>query len=192
MAVPLTVAAIAACERDIRREISAEAPTLPCVDYAVYVAAIDSAILHPPIPELTVISATMAESPDGRQLQSLERSAGVPDDVRADFVMKNRLRCTINVDSLPLGIPLTTLSDDSLSALVSRTHLDSAARPLALRLTENVVRLSRVGYSRDSSHALLYLDHHCGGLCGTGWRVQLRREAAGHWHVVSIETTWIA
>ena len=54
-----------------------------------------------------------------------------------------------------------------------------------------VFSLSAVGYNARRDHAVVYVNHSCGGLCGNGWIVALRRTANG-WRVVSIRETWVA
>ncbi|MGA8144499.1 MAG: hypothetical protein WB987_11470 [Candidatus Acidiferrales bacterium] len=50
---------------------------------------------------------------------------------------------------------------------------------------------SAVGYSGDDQEALVYFGHHCGGLCGTGNLVLLRKEN-GTWVVKNRLTLWIS
>ena len=52
------------------------------------------------------------------------------------------------------------------------------------------VALSRVGFNRDSSQALFYIDHFC-GLCGGG-RFVLMRSVNGRWVVTEEAWTWIS
>lgn len=47
-------------------------------------------------------------------------------------------------------------------------------------------------FSPDRKHALIYVSHSCGGLCGTGWLVYLSRDASGHWQIASQQMLWIS
>jgi hypothetical protein len=47
-------------------------------------------------------------------------------------------------------------------------------------------------FSADRTHALVYVSHSCGGLCGTGWLVYLLRATDGHWRIASRRMLWIS
>jgi hypothetical protein len=51
--------------------------------------------------------------------------------------------------------------------------------------------LSPVGYSTGGTEALVYVGHHCGGLCGTGHLVLLAKES-GRWVVKNRLMLWIS
>lgn len=53
------------------------------------------------------------------------------------------------------------------------------------------VSLSAIGYSETRDHAILSVNHACGGLCGGGRIVLLRRGPRG-WHIVKIRRTWVS
>jgi hypothetical protein len=50
---------------------------------------------------------------------------------------------------------------------------------------------SRPGYNTTHNEAIVYLANHCGGLCGTGNLVFLRKEN-GQWKVVRGRMLWIS
>ena len=181
----------AACSEEVPRRRTVES-AMPCEDYALYRLAIDS-IVTPGMESspLIVISPTMGGNTK-RAPALLREDPTVPDDIRAAFMVRNQIPCALDVDSLSLGTPVTVLSADSVLALEARAHPDSAVRMTILRSLRNVVRLSRVGYNRDSSQAVVYVDHRCGGLCGTGWTVHLRRDPVRGWRVTKADTRWIA
>lgn len=54
-----------------------------------------------------------------------------------------------------------------------------------------VVRLSRVAFSPDGTWAMMYYDVGCGGLCGNGNYLALRRDR-GTWRVVADIDLWIS
>jgi len=54
-----------------------------------------------------------------------------------------------------------------------------------------LVTLTRPGFSRDGTEAVLDVGYRCGHLCGTGHIVTLRRSRTG-WTVVNMQTTWIS
>jgi len=51
--------------------------------------------------------------------------------------------------------------------------------------------LSPVGYDPERLEALVYVGHHCGGLCGTGHLVLLAKED-GRWNVKNRVMLWIS
>jgi len=51
--------------------------------------------------------------------------------------------------------------------------------------------VSHVGLNLNKTEALLYVDHFCGGLCGGGEYV-LMRKINGVWHVVDRHRTWVS
>jgi hypothetical protein len=51
--------------------------------------------------------------------------------------------------------------------------------------------VSSVGLNLNKTEALLYVDHFCGGLCGGGEYV-LMRKVNGVWHVVDSHGTWVS
>jgi hypothetical protein len=51
--------------------------------------------------------------------------------------------------------------------------------------------LSRAGFNDENSEAVVYVSHHCGGRCGTGDFVLLRKEA-GQWAVKNRVLLWIS
>jgi hypothetical protein len=51
--------------------------------------------------------------------------------------------------------------------------------------------VSHVGLNLNKTEALLYVDHFCGGLCGGGSYV-LMRKVNGEWHVVDHHETWVS
>ena len=53
------------------------------------------------------------------------------------------------------------------------------------------ISFSRVGFNREMNEALVYFEHWCGGLCGSGIYLQLKKEDEG-WRVFKVERAWIS
>jgi hypothetical protein len=51
--------------------------------------------------------------------------------------------------------------------------------------------VSHVGLNLNKTEALVYVDHFCGGLCGGGGYI-LMRKVEGVWHVVDHNDTWVS
>jgi hypothetical protein len=54
-----------------------------------------------------------------------------------------------------------------------------------------ILRLSRAGYDKDQSNALIYIEHQCGIACGSGRFVHLKRTEA-LWEVLGSTLVWMA
>jgi hypothetical protein len=57
--------------------------------------------------------------------------------------------------------------------------------------SRGLVRFSSPAFTQDSSKALVYVSHSCGGLCGTGWLVLLNR-SQGTWRIESQSMIWVS
>jgi hypothetical protein len=55
-----------------------------------------------------------------------------------------------------------------------------------------VIFVSRAGFSTDGDQALITVGNTCGGLCGAGFVVVLRRDHGSHWRVTRAETLWVS
>jgi len=53
------------------------------------------------------------------------------------------------------------------------------------------IRLSRVGLDEQGTHALVYVNHSCGGLCGDGGMVLLERRG-DRWVVLKYAVMWVS
>lgn len=76
----------------------------------------------------------------------------------------------------------------------------SDLRDLGTKTSDSEVRLreslgffvvSHIGLNLNKTEALLYVDHFCGGLCGGGEYV-LMRKVNGVWHIADRHGTWVS
>ena len=167
-------------------------PRHPSGDYAVYATAIDSIVRRGGGDErLVLLSPTVGDGPEGTaSVEAMRDDADVPEDVRADFMAKNARRVPLYPESLAVGIPVTVVSRDSIAGLS-----DDPSKHWEIILgtfpgARSLVQVSRVGFSRDSLRALLYLDRSCGDRCGTGWKLQLGRDADNAGRILAAEPVW--
>ena len=114
----------------------------------------------------------------------------LPGDLVADFtrrsseriVLRERLRVT------GPGGPYRFISErDSASIPTTGTTSYSGDRPYA----HVVATFSRVGFSDDGRLALVYMGLRCGGLCGAGDLILLRRAPDG-WTQVHAVSLWLS
>jgi hypothetical protein len=102
---------------------------------------------------------------------------------RASFFLNSVFSTDINADlRLPSG---------ARAVFVNRGDLGTNTSDLATRFPNNVgyFVVSHVGLNLNKSEALLYVDHFCGGLCGGGSYVLMRR-VDGAWRVVDEYDIW--
>jgi hypothetical protein len=125
--------------------------------------------------------------------RSIEKLFGLPSitDAIKDFVTKNRKSSVLkNQFKLKATIILITNSDvkrmfhDSIEGGWDLFH---AKYPNA----SSINTLSRVGFSKDKTLALVYYTYSCGGLCGQGQYVLLRKRE-GQWKIEKESMTWIS
>lgn len=187
----IIIAMFAACRGD-----SQQADVSPRGDYAVYAAALDSVVLRAGGDQrIVLLTPTVGDGPEGTaSVEAMRDDADVPADVRADFMRKNAVRVPIHADSLGLNVTVTVVTPDSVGALAPADRNDIEGHWEAILAAfpgaRSLVRVSRVGFSADSSRALLYLGRTCGDLCGTGWKLQFARDSANSWRIVAAQPVW--
>jgi hypothetical protein len=85
------------------------------------------------------------------------------------------------------------LSKGARAVLVSPSELGTKQGDVDARFPNNFgfFVVSHVGLNLTKTEALLYFDHFCGGLCGGGRYVQMRK-VNGMWRVVDHHETWVS
>jgi hypothetical protein len=53
------------------------------------------------------------------------------------------------------------------------------------------IRFSKLAFTPAHDQAVVYVSHSCGGLCGTGWLVWLRRSST-RWAIAAQSMLWIS
>jgi hypothetical protein len=104
---------------------------------------------------------------------------------RASFFLNSVFSTDISTDlRLPSG---------ARAVFVNRSDLGTKTGDFEARFPNNFgfFVVSHVGMNLNKTEALLYVDHFCGGLCGSGDYV-LMRKVNGVWHVVERHTTWVS
>jgi hypothetical protein len=177
------------------------APPKPLADpdaYAVYAAVLPSNWLvrtaHASrlvIQDTTEIGDHQSSHcyPDGQDLNS-----GAWEQALEDFKTRNAQPLAL-LSQFTLDRPYELVPRDDLSGLF-KTGVGggwenfNAAYPGAT----GYIQLSAVGFDRDKTRAIVYVAHHCGGLCGQGTYHFLERRH-GAWHQVSLKVRscmWIS
>jgi hypothetical protein len=104
---------------------------------------------------------------------------------RASFFLNGVFSTSISADlRLPSG---------ARAVFVNRSDLETKTSDFEARFPNNLgfFVVSHVGLNLNKTEALLYIDHFCGGLCGGGDYV-LMRKVNGVWHVVERHMTWVS
>jgi hypothetical protein len=85
------------------------------------------------------------------------------------------------------------LPSGARAAFVSRSDLGTKTGEFETRFPNNLgfFVVSHVGLNLNKTEALLYVERFCGGLCGGGDYVLLRK-VDGVWHVVGHHGTWVS
>jgi hypothetical protein len=85
------------------------------------------------------------------------------------------------------------LPSGARAAFVSRSDLGTKTGEFETRFPNNLgfFVVSHLGLNLNKTEALLYVERFCGGLCGGGEYV-LMRKVDGVWHVVDNHSTWVS
>jgi hypothetical protein len=126
-----------------------------------------------------------------------------------NFEKASRIRQSLHPIEATLRLhvrsPIDLVNDTVLMQIRLRTDSLQRAQPAYPRYADGywrtyyaayprsygATRLSAIGYDQSVENALVYVEHGCGGLCGSGNIVLLHREQ-GRWRVVKIEMTWVS
>jgi hypothetical protein len=130
------------------------------------------------------------------------RSSGAGEEVLRDFAEVTR-------ESAPAPLPLPTrirsrvFTEDEHAGVRAKSQMVSEGKTFvdmerffAVMREEHprsafFVSFTRAGFNADRTEALVYVTIHCGGLCGSGQYVQLRRTGS-RWVVQRIVITWVS
>jgi hypothetical protein len=175
------------------------APTSEAADLDVYRAVVDSMFVPHSgsrIIRLVVQDSTTVWRRDELVRGSIERlfrMPGVDSTAVRDFEARNRNAHSLNtLKQLDLAIPIDLVNSETLKAL-PRTDAEKYWNEFYRRYprSSGLIAFSAIGYSADGSIAVLMVDRGCGGLCGGGYIVSVRR-SAGRWRIANIQGTWVA
>lgn len=160
-------------------------------EYAVYFALIKSR--YGDHARLFVISDhTVSKSAEAdRYLRFISKSLRLPKLLVNNYLARN-------VSPQPLekrfefGMPYVLFSRRESEEVFSGQNLDEQWRAFYAKYpgSPGVINLSRIGFSRDSNLALVYMGKTCGSLCGEGTFYLLARRN-GSW-VVENQAPWWA
>jgi len=114
-------------------------------------------------------------------------------DSRVNF---DQLGCSTRVSYLVRNVfstrilPKISLPRFATLSFTTRSDYSSAEFQKEFPANQGLTVLSGVGFNRDRTQAVFYIDHFC-GLCGGG-RYVLMTKTDGAWHVKEEHSTWIS
>lgn len=119
---------------------------------------------------------------------ALERQTAIPAALRLEFIARNRAPARLETGRFT-GTAVEILADSAFQRTRVdnlRSHYYPEPYPAG-----GSVRFSRVAFTRDRARALVYVDFHCGGRCGTGELILLRRTGE-RWEIVEKKRVWVS
>ena len=123
----------------------------------------------------------------------LLKAPGVDSSIAREIVARSdRPHSLRGIADGRLRMPVLLADSASLAALpradINRFWSDFYTR---FPHTNGLIQLSGIGYSADRNLGALMVDVGCGGLCGNGYIVVIKREN-GRWRIVKIVNTWVS
>jgi hypothetical protein len=161
--------------------------------------------------------ADLLERKDARPkpIVALNRTRSISSDYFVDENLANRLRKNLpeasgeviaafeklQNESAEVKIPDRLIRHEFKIVVISRTQLDKifSNQPIkewpsfykAFPGSSGFFSVSRVGFDAAGNQALFYVEHVCGGLCGTGTMVLMKFDW-GSWRVAKTVQLWIS
>lgn len=136
----------------------------------VYAAVFASAWRGAGPPQVEDSTAVFILPTQPRQPPTQREMAALPDELAPRLAALTATRTPSAALPLPAG---NVLVDRSESRRIQDQRYGGAV----------VLAVSPVAFSDDSAHALVYLEQHCGAVCGSGKAIWLARDSRGRWRV---------
>ena len=177
-------------------------PDRAAVERTVYAAALNAAVLERlgtqpevlAIADSTYIRYAAADTALAHWRAWASRAPGqVPDlpaDLQDDFRRQNQTRRALH-GRVRFDPPRPFASDSRVDSLLYANEGTNSSFWGGVPYRRVLVRFSAVGLSADFSQALVLVGAQCGGRCGEGSLVLLRREAT-QWRLVALTPLWIS
>ena len=131
--------------------------------------------------------ADCTASMDARAIQESSELSGVPEALRTALLAQNQERTPLPSIAAPAVKLATAASINAMFVSKNGWKTFYAQYPGSFGFVE----ISIPTFSPDCDHALTYLHHGCGSLCGTGYLVYLTR-VDGIWRIEENALLWIS
>lgn len=137
----------------------------------------------------TTVDHTATSDPDKEEQEFKQMFPMMAAEVAKDYRVKNRTPVRLK-DSFQLSMKHVLIEKEELDRMFkSRDEWGEFYKKYPD--SGGFIRLSRVGFNSAMNQALVYVEHGCGGLCGTGHYVLLEKNVDG-WRVVQSSMAWIS
>jgi hypothetical protein len=185
LAVIIGAIAPVACTRQEEKEC-----TLSSEDYAVYSAVLLDHVKRR-VPEdngdLIIYEVTRSSKdyiPPAWEVRAPLKQ--VSDETVAHFNSREKNHCRLR-SQFDQGIPYRIVSTEELEKIFKRGDWPAFSKEYPKSF--GFLRLSPVGYNTRGTEALVYVEQNCGGLCGGGVLIVLKKED-GRWIVKDQTILW--
>jgi hypothetical protein len=160
----------------------------PAAERAVQAAVIDSLFVRDTTRRVVVGDSTISGGRhfvDEDYRSALRKLGKLPAALRTDFETVGRRRR--RVDSLAVRVPVIRFTRAARAGLQAQRDPDEYWQTFYRQYSgsSGLIELSRPGFSRDRSVALVHVEYRCGPRCGGTLYVLLER-MAGAWHVARV------
>ena len=175
---------------------------VPSEDYAVYGAVIEKLFAgnkvtfdtQSPVKLLVIRNRTLAEShpllknQEDRWEYTINQLSPISQDTIASYKSQNK-ESRLLKDSFNLKIRHVLVEDDSLN----RTLKEGRWEEFYGQYPDSggFISFSHVGFNSEMNQALVYFEHWCQRLCGSGIYVLLDKDKDG-WKVTKLHRAWIS
>jgi hypothetical protein len=162
--------------------------------YAAYSAVIKKMFLPTEVKRLVIVKETLSYFPtyieSERQTLYLDNFPDLEAETAEDAKIKKETGLLKKRFVLPVECTLIT-SDEVNGHFGPPGSGGWISFNQAYPLSRGFLRFSRVAFNRSATQAFLYVEHRCGGLCGTGHHVFLSKQD-GNWVVKKTHLLWIS
>ncbi|MBC7674345.1 MAG: hypothetical protein H7247_18145 [Polaromonas sp.] len=150
----------------------------------VQAAVIDSLFVRDTTRQVVVGDSTVREATsvvDSDYAHAIQWLAPLPLGLRSDFERKRKL--TERVDRLATRVPMQRFTNADRASGSRQYNAFWSAFFHRYPGSPGRIEVSRVGFGRDGTSALVHVEYACGGLCG-GTIYVLLAKRSGKWHVI--------
>ncbi len=189
---------------------SAQSPT-PSTDavtsdeYAIYSAVLNKAFAGGKVQHIVVGDHTMMDFPPimmgmsgfGDTMKEIRETAAK--DTLKDYGQKNKTAIPLQ-NRFSTLVPVVLISESERDKIfeIKGQGEKKTANPAGMKELQRLypnsqgfANLSRIGFDKNASQALVYVGNICGGLCGDG-RVFFLVSEGGSWKVKLSAVTWVS
>jgi len=187
-----------------------QTPALPPIDleaqdYAIYSVVLNECFAKEKVQHIVIGDQTMMEFPPimmgmtqfGGSMKKIHETASK--ETFEDYSEKNKAPVLLR-ERFSTGAPVVLISASERDRIfqIKDEGKKKTANPDGMKELQKLypgsygfTNLSRIGFSKDSTQALVYVGNICGGLCGSGRLFFLVKES-GNWKIKLSATTWVS